>query len=301
MKRLKSRGLEERQRWTGRFFVLIWEIGFVWFILLPLVKSFIYSFNDVRITETGFKLEPVGFDKYLYIFNESPSYVENLTESLSSFFTSVPIIFALSLILGIVLNQEFPGRLAFRTIFFLPVIMSTGVILDFIKGNEAAAMMSNMATGGAGGGAGLINVTEIFDQMGIPLSVSELLSKYINTIFDLMWDCGVPIVLFIAGLQSIPESMFEAADVEGATAWERFWYITFPMLSNTSVLVMVFVAISFFVKSNNPVINQAFIVLQQQQVYSVSAAMLWTYFGIVIVLSAIVFLIIDFAWLRRLR
>ena len=301
MKRLKSRGLEERQRWTGRFFVLIWEIGFVWFILLPLVKSFIYSFNDVKITETGFKLEPVGFDKYLYIFDKSPSYVENLTESLSSFFTSVPIIFALSLILGIVLNQEFPGRLAFRTIFFLPVIMSTGVILDFIKGNEAAAMMSNMATGGAGGGAGLINVTEIFDQMGIPLSVSELLSKYINTIFDLMWDCGVPIVLFIAGLQSIPESMFEAADVEGATAWERFWYITFPMLSNTSVLVMVFVAISFFVKSNNPVIEQAFKVLQEQQVYSLSSAMLWTYFGIVVALSAIVFLIIDFAWLRRLR
>ena len=187
MKRLKSKGLEERQRWTGRKFVLIWEIGFIWFILLPLIKSFIYSFNNVMITETGFKLEPVGWDKYIYIFTESPSYTQNLTESLSSFFTSVPIIFALSLILGIVLNQEFPGRLAFRTIFFLPVIMSTGVILDFIKGNEAAAMMSNMATGG-GGGAGLINVVEIFDQMGLPESVSELLSKYINTIFDLMWD-----------------------------------------------------------------------------------------------------------------
>ena len=159
-------------------------------------------------------------------------------------------------------------------------------------------MMSSVA---GGGGAGLINVVEIFEDMGLPESVSELLSKYINTIFDLMWDCGVPIVLFIAGLQSIPSSMFEAADVEGATAWERFWYITFPMLSNTSVLVLVFVAISFFVKSNNPVINQAFIVLQEQQVYSTSAAMLWTYFGIVIALSAIAFLIIDYAMLRRWR
>lgn len=298
MKRVKMKGLEERRRWTGRKFVLIWEIGFIWFILLPLIKSFIYSFNDVRITENGFALDPVGLAKYQFILYESPSYMDNLTSSLSSYFTSVPIIFALSLILGIVLNQEFPGRLAFRTIFFLPVIMSTGVILEFIKGNEAASMMSNMATGG---GAGLVNVIEIFDQMGLPESVSELLGKYINTIFDLMWDCGVPIVLFIAGLQSIPDSMFEAANVEGASAWECFWYITFPMLSNTSVLVLVFVSISFFVKSNNPVIEQAFVVLQEQQVYSLSSAMLWTYFGIVIVLSAIAFLIIDFAWLRRYR
>ncbi|MBQ4332509.1 MAG: sugar ABC transporter permease [Clostridia bacterium] len=298
MKKRKQRGLVERQQWTGRKFVLIWEIGFVWFILLPLVKSFIYSFNNVRITTSGFQLEFIGLEKYQFIFYESPSYVDNLTSSLSSFFTSVPIIFALSLILGIVLNQEFPGRLAFRTIFFLPVIMSTGVILDFIKSNEAAAMMSSMATGG---GAGLINVVEIFDEMGLPQSVSELLAKYINTIFDLMWDCGVPIVLFIAGLQSIPASMFEAADVEGATAWERFWYITFPMLSNTSVLVLVFVAISFFVKSNNPVIDQAFTVLQEQQVYSTSAAMLWTYFGIVIALSALAFFLIDRFVLRRWR
>ena len=298
MKKRKQRGLVERQQWTGRKFVLIWEIGFVWFILLPLVKSFIYSFNNVRITTSGFQLEFIGLEKYQFIFYESPSYVDNLTSSLSSFFTSVPIIFALSLILGIVLNQEFPGRLAFRTIFFLPVIMSTGVILDFIKSNEAAAMMSSMATGG---GAGLINVVEIFDEMGLPQSVSELLAKYINTIFDLMWDCGVPIVLFIAGLQSSPASMFEAADVEGATAWERFWYITFPMLSNTSVLVLVFVAISFFVKSNNPVIDQAFTVLQEQQVYSTSAAMLWTYFGIVIALSALAFFLIDRFVLRRWR
>ena len=298
MKKRKQRGLVERQQWTGRKFVLIWEIGFVWFILLPLVKSFIYSFNNVRITTNGFELEFIGLEKYQFIFYESPSYVDNLTSSLSSFFTSVPIIFALSLILGIVLNQEFPGRLAFRTIFFLPVLMSTGVILDFIKSNEAANMMSSMATGG---GAGLINVVEIFDEMGLPQSVSELLAKYINTIFDLMWDCGVPIVLFIAGLQSIPASMFEAADVEGATSWERFWYITFPMLSNTSVLVLVFVAISFFVKSNNPVIDQAFTVLQEQQVYSTSAAMLWTYFGIVIVLSALAFLLIDRFVLRRWR
>ena len=298
MLRKKQRGLEERQSWTGRKFVLIWEIGFLWFILIPLVKSFIYSFNDVRITETGFQLDFVGLDKYRFIFLESATYTDNLTSSLSSFFTSVPIIFALSLILGVVLNQEFPGRLAFRTIFFLPVIMSTGVILDFIKTNEAAAMMSSVA---GGGGAGLINVVEIFEDMGLPESVSELLSKYINTIFDLMWDCGVPIVLFIAGLQSIPASMFEAADVEGATGWERFWYITFPMLSNTSVLVLVFVAISFFVKSNNPVIKQAFTMLQEQQVYSTSSAMLWTYFGIVIVLSAIAFFLIDRLVLRRWR
>lgn len=298
MKRRKQIGLVERQQWTGRKFVLIWEIGFVWFVLLPLVKSFIYSFNNVRISTNGFELEFIGLEKYQFIFYESASYVDNLTSSLTSFFTSVPIIFALSLILGIVLNQEFPGRLAFRTIFFLPVIMSTGVILDFIKSNEAASMMSSMATGG---GAGLINVVEIFDEMGLPQSVSELLAKYINTIFDLMWDCGVPIVLFIAGLQSIPASMFEAADVEGATGWERFWYITFPMLSNTSVLVLVFVAISFFVKSNNPVIDQAFTVLLEQQVYSTSAAMLWTYFGIVIVLSALVFLLIDRFVLRRWR
>lgn len=302
MRTKNKNSLVRKNRKTGRLFVLIWEIGFICFILIPLVESMIYSFSDVKIGIGGFKINFVGLEKYYYIFLESPKYVDNLLESITSFFTSIPIIFALSLILGIVLNQQFKGRMLFRSLYFIPVIMSTGIILDFIMANDTAEQMRALGQSTSGAYVtGPIDLSLIFMKMNIPDSVSELILGYIGTIFDLMWDCGVPIVLFIAGLQSVPTGMYEAATVEGVTSWENFWYITFPMLANTSVLVLVYIATAFFTKQNNPVIQQAFTVMQKEQVYSTSAAMLWAYFLIIIILSAIIFLLLDRLWLRRLR
>ena len=226
--------------------------------------------------------------------------MDNLLISISSFVYKIPIVFILSLIIAVILNPKFKGRTILRSIFFIPVIISTGVVLEFINGDSVMeGMRSATQNTDSVYLSGLIDFNKVFAEMGLPETATSLITGYANEIFNLIWNCGIQIVLFIAGLQSIPDQMYEVSRVEGATKWEEFWYITVPMLSNTMVLVLVYTAIDFCTNIDNPVITQAYTVLLQQQTYDVSAAMLWIYFAIVGSLLGIVFLIINKSILRR--
>ncbi len=267
----------QKKRMYGRMFILPWEIGFVLFFLVPLVQSFWFVFCTVSIGETNFDTEFTKFDNIKYIFGESAKYVDNLYDSLGSFAYSIPLVVALSLIVGVLLNQKFKGRIVFRSIFFLPVIIATGVVMTYIQGDATAeAMRSGSAEMSTNG----IDVTTILQGMHLSKEITDFLVGFVNQIFDLFWDCGVQIVLFISGLQSIPEQLYEVCRVEGANKWEEFWYVTFPMLSGTTVLVIIFTAIEIFTDSSNAVITQAYAAMQQQ-IYDRSAAMLWVYFALV--------------------
>jgi ABC-type sugar transport system permease subunit len=135
--------------------------------------------------------------------------------------------------------------------------------------------------------------------MGIPESVSMEVFKYVNAIFDLIWQCGVHIILFISGLQSIPESLYEVSKVEGATKWEEFWFVTIPCLGNTIVLVIIYSVIEFCVSTSNAVIQQAYTVLQKQQIYHYSSAMLWLYFVIVAMIIGVIFYLFNRLCLKK--
>ena len=266
----------QRRRMYGRMFILPWEIGFVIFFMIPLIQSLTFVFSKVDIGEYNFSTTWVGFDNLYRIFFVNSKYVDNLIESLTSFTYSIPLVVALSLIVGVLLNQKFKGRIVFRSIFFLPVIVATGVVMTYIQGDASAASMR----GGAEMAGSGVDVTAILEGMHLSTEITEFLVGFVNQIFDLFWDCGVQIVLFISGLQSIPEQLYEVCRVEGANKWEEFWYVTFPMLSGTTVLVIVFTAIEIFTDSSNAVITQAYAAMQQQ-IYDRSAAMLWVYFALV--------------------
>lgn len=285
----------QRKRMYGRMFILPWEIGFVIFFLIPLVQSLSFVFCKVTVGEFNFETEWTGLANIQYIFEESPKYVENLVDALTSFIYSIPLVVALSLIVGVILNQNFKGRIVFRSIFFLPVIVATGVVMTLLMGDteQTAAAVESMRGGGNG-----INVTAILEGMHLTPEITEFLVKFVNQIFDLFWDCGIQIVLFISGLQSIPEQLYEVCRVEGANKWEEFWYVTFPMLSGTTLLVMVFTAIEIFTDSSNLVMKQGLDLLKQTE-YSWSAAMLWVYFAIVgAILGLAVLLLQKFVFSR---
>lgn len=291
MRKSKGVSLEHYHSRNGFLFVLPWAIGFLLFFLIPILQSILFSFCDVNVGTSGFKLSFIGLKNFYYAFFESPKYVDNLVDTLYAFAYQIPIVIILSAIISIVLNSDFKGRTVFRALFFIPVIISTGVVMEYIAGDT---MMEDMrSVSGAGSSAyldGLIDFEKVFTQLNLPEKVTDIITKYVNDIFDLVWKCGIQILLFISGLQTIPDHLYEVAKVDGATKWEEFWYVTFPGLGNAIVLVLIYTGVDFCISNDNTVMSQAYTLLSQQQAYGKSSAMIWAYFVISTVIIALLFL-----------
>ena len=300
MKSQKIGSVEKRKSRNGFLFVLPWLVGCLLFFISPMLQSVAFSFSDVRVATDGLETNFVGLKNFLYVIYESPEYMNNFSESLSEFAYQVPVIIVLSLIIAICLNGKFKGRTFFRSLFFIPVIFATSVVMNFIAENvslegmrDTAGALQNVSVGSE------VNFESVFRQMGIPSSATKMVFRYINTIFNLIWQCGVHIILFISGLQSIPDQLYEVSRVEGASKWEEFWYITVPLLGNTIVLVFVFSVIEFCVRSDNAVVNQAYTVLLDQQIYGKSSAMLWFYFLIMAAIVGALYLLFNRSCLKK--
>lgn len=290
MKKIQS--LEKRKSRYGFLFVLPWFIGVLMFFIVPMIKSIWYSFCDVSLEAGGFSTVFVGLKQYKYIITEEPYYMDNLTSSLASYFTSLPIIIAVSLIIAIMLNTKFKGRIIFRMIYFLPAIIAGSMILDYLNGGTMS-MESISTTAGSAYVVNSVDFVELLADLNLPDEISKLISQYIASVFNLIWNCGIPIILFISGLQSIPETLYEASKVEGANKWEEFWYITIPMLANVILLVVVYVSLDLFTTENNSVITQAYTFMRNNVIYDTTAAMLWLYFLIMGAILGAVLLVVN--------
>lgn len=268
-------GIEARRRKHGFFFTLPWLIGIVIFFLFPLVQSIIYSFSKVKLTATGLNWDLQGLKNYSYLLFKDALFTENFKNGFLSFLYSFPLIMILSLILGILLNQKFKGRMFFRALYFLPVIIASGVIIELIFITRTGDIASTGTDESVRDG--MISVSAIIDWFGLPTNISDYINSVVSKIMDLVWNCGIQIVLWIAGLQAIPDSFYEVSKVEGATKWEEFWYITFPMLSRITILVAVFTAVELITAKTDPIMQQS-VIFSQAQKYGEASAMLWMYF-----------------------
>ena len=217
----------------------------------------------------------VGLKNYNYIVNEHTDYLNWLSKSVTNFVYSLPIIVLLSMVLALLLNQKFKGRLFFRALYFMPVIIASGVVIELISGMAGDDMTSSAVSESVSGG--MFSVQDVIAILDMPPQIAEYIQKIISNIFDLIWNSGIQTVLFLAGLQSIPSTLYEASKVEGATKWEEFWFITFPMLSNVTLLVMVYTMVELFV-SNSTVMVVKVYSLMRAAVYDETSAMMWFYF-----------------------
>ncbi len=300
MKRFQRKtGIERLKARYGCQFVAHWVVGLVLFFIIPIVNSLRYSFSEMSVTGEGIHMAFAGIRHYRDMLVSNGSYINNLVAALADMFTSLPIIMALSLILAVVLNQKFRGRLAARAIFFLPVIIASGVVINILKSGYIHAPLFNVTSGAEYEYGGLIDFNEILSNLQLPQQVTALFSKYLSNVFDLIWSCGIQLVLFLSGLQSIPAQLYEVSKIEGATKWEEFWYLTVPMLKDVILLVLVYTMIELFTAIDNPVIAQAYSIMKNDQIYDSSSAMLWGYFLVVGAVMGLVLLIYNRCCLRR--
>lgn len=292
----KARGIEELKSRYGLMFISPWIIGLIVFFLVPIFQSIFYSFCKVVVTSDGVQTTWIGLENYDDILNKDPNYLKILEESILSFAYSLPIILVLSLILAMMLNQKFRGRIFFRALYFLPVIIATGKVMGYIFTTTDEDLASMGVSGGMA--ASMISVEDLTGALNMGTEVAEFVSEAINNIFNLIWSCGIQIVLFLAGLQSIPASLYEASKVEGATKWEEFWFITFPMLSRITLLVGIFTMVELFVNERAPLVEQVYGKMRAGQ-YDVSSAMIWFYFIIACAIMGIVIFFFNKFILKR--
>lgn len=276
MKRKKKNvGITALKSRYGRMFTLPWLIGMIIFFIIPLFQAVRFSFSEVTIVPGGIENKFIGFANYKEILFSNPDYTNIVSKAITSFLYQLPIILLLSMVLAILLNQKFIGRTFFRVLYFLPVIIASGPVLSLLFFSSSSDL-SNLGASEAIS-TSLISVADIVADLGINGKAAFYITTMISRIFDLIWNCGIQIVLFLAGLQSIPSSLYEASRVEGATKWEEFWFITFPMLSEVTVLVGVYTMVQLITNDRSSIITLLYNNINSA-VYDTTSAMAWFYF-----------------------
>ena len=295
-KRKKHASLDRRKARAGWIFVLPFVIGFV-LIYLPIVYDSIrYSFYTMTPKlGGGMELTFVGWANYKTALFEDPNYVTTLLKGLGNMVFDIPMILIFSLFMAVLLNQKMAGRAVFRAIFFIPVILSTGIMESIEAQNVLSDYMDDAS--GIEDGSGGSTASEIVSSMDIEkmfqgMAVGEGLVTYvttaINNIYDIVNRSGVQMLIFLAGLQSISPAIYESVQIDGATSWETFWKITFPMISPMILVNAVYTIIDSFTTDSNVVMSFISSVYQQANGNVVSSAMAWMYFLIVIGIIALV-------------
>lgn len=253
----KKMSLSTRRGLNGYLFILPWLIGFIWFYLRSLIMSIQFSFSDLTVNPGGgYSLRYVGLDNFIYAFRVHATYKQVLTTSVGNMLVDVPLITFFSLFMAMLLNRKFKGRTLVRAIFFLPVILNSGAIMDAM--DLARSMMSGgisnssaeLAQSASGSGVSIEYYIQMFTALGLPTSIVEYVSGAVGRISDIINASGVQIIIFIAALQSIPGSMYEVAKIEGATAYETFWKVTFPMVLPHIITNVVYTVVDSFTQSD---------------------------------------------------
>ena len=285
-----ARGVRE-SLW-GYFFIFPWVVGICIFFLSGVANSLLYSFYNLKL-DNGLQLIPLTAEdangaqvyaplaNYISVFNKELNYPLTLANFAVSLILQLPVIIAFSLIIALMLNGRIRGRGFFRTIFFLPVIIATGPVMSQLtaQGVSSVPMVSQNV------------ITSVLT--GLPEFIATPISDLFSQLILILWNSGIQILIFLAGLQKVPTAMYEAAKIDGASAWETFWKITLPSLRSMILLNSIYTVVTLATNSTNPIIdliyNATYAVTKG---YSYAAAMTWMYTVVVAILLLITFLIV---------
>ncbi|MGZ9584244.1 carbohydrate ABC transporter permease [Paenibacillus marinisediminis] len=263
---------------VGYLFMLPWIIGFSLFVAFPIGWSLYNSFNKILITSDGFQYKWVGLDNYKQMLIVDNAYPIILISYFQEVIVIIPLILIFSFFVALMLNQKFPGRGFMRAVFFLPVIFATGQVLMelFTQGAGELPFIKEY------------KINELVEQIfygGLATTIIQVLSKAVI----ILWYSGVQILIYIAGFQTIPKTLYEAIRVDGASPWESFWKITFPSMVPFIGLNSIFTIVDLFTFPFNPVME----IVSRNMFspgtgYGYASAMAWLYFAIILLLLGVV-------------
>lgn len=291
--RFRKLSLEQKNRYYGLYFILPWFAGFLFLFMIPLLSSFRYSLSNLQVTDEGFSLKFIGLSNYREALLSHESYVRVLTESVMNIAINTPLVIIFSLFFAVLLNQKFRGRVIARAIFFLPVILASGIIASIENGDlmQSVVRSANDTTGGGLSFMKNLELTVMLVESGINVTLVEYLTGAVSRIYEIVSQSGVQILIFLAGLQSISPSLYEAAKIEGSTGYEAFWKITFPMISPLILTNLVYTIINSFISDDTSrlVVDTAF----KSFDFGLSAAMAWMYFAVIALVLWVTTLIVS--------
>lgn len=307
-KSARPASLDKRKARAGWFFVLPFIVGFV-LIYLPIIfDSIKFSFHEIDPVRTGgYTLTWVGIQNYQKALFENADYVKTLVSGMQQLILEVPSIVIFSLFIAVLLNDKIAGRAAFRAILFVPVILSTGLIESIDAQNNLMEFMDSEA--GIDNGTGqstaaqlsaAIDLEALFANMKVGTGLVEYVAGAVDGISTIINRSGVQILIFLAGLQSISPAIYESCKIDGATTWETFWKITFPMISPMILVNAIYTIIDAFTSESNKVMQLVDSVYSQPDGNVLSSAMAWMYFLIVIlILAAVAGIMSAFVFYQR--
>ena len=292
-KQKKLAGLQRRKAISGYLFILPFIIGFLAFMVKPLFQSLYMSFCDVQVSPEGITNVFIGIDNFLRAFTVDTEFNRLLLEEISRMCINALAIMVFSFFVALILNQKFKGRALVRAIFFLPVILSSGVILGVEYDNALLASVQSMVEETTNTASVSDAIQDILMTTGIGVSAFEVVFDIVDGIYDVAIASGIQIIIFLSGLQTISTNMYEAASIEGCTAWESLWKITFPMISSLFLVNWIYTIVDFCMRTDNEVIDKISTQMITHINYGFASAMSWIYFLIVIAIIGVSSFIIS--------
>lgn len=275
----------KREALIGYMLVLPWIIGFLLFMAYPLFFSLYMSFNKVAITPYGIETTYLGWSNYKDAFLTDPEFMQKLLLFVKSTVVMIPIVIVFSLFVALLINQPIRGRQFFRAIFFLPVVITSGEVVQelFAQGAATIPLMDE---------SGVIAYLE----NNLPTAWSDPLVDIIKRFILILWYSGVQILIFLAALQKVNTQVYEAAAIDGASPWVIFWKITLPEIKPFILVNLIYTTVDLFTNTSSDVIK-----LIQDNMFQVgtgfgySSALAWIFFAVILAVLLIV------AWFFRNR
>jgi ABC-type sugar transport system permease subunit len=282
IKKKKTSKLKSREALYGYLFVSPWVVGALIFVLIPLAQSFYYSLCNVKMKPSGRVFEFAGIANYQGIFLQDLYFVQSLLSYLLNTLLAMPVIVVFSLIIALLLNGKIKLKGFFRTVYFLPVIIVSGPVMSQLA-SQGAATIPSMNTN---------VITNILSNMLPDFMVTPIVNLFANMIM-ILWYSGVQILIYLAAIQKIDTSLYEAAKIDGGSGWECFWKITLPMIKPMTLLNAIYTVIFLSNNEQNSVINLIYTnMFAASRGYGFASAMAWMYAVIVTIIVGITALVL---------
>lgn len=288
-RKLFKLSLKQKQNYTGYIWVAPFIIGFIFFFLAPMLQSFRFSVSELNFTTDGYELKYVGLENFKYALTVDPDFNQHFTETILGILINIPAVILFSFFIASVLNQEFKGRTLARAIFFLPVILTAGVLHELEV--EDLMYLTTRDRGNILLSAGMVR--DFFLDMRLPRAIIDYVIIAASNIPQIIEYSAIPILIFLAGLQSVPAHLYECAKIEGATGWEMFWKITFPLVSPLFLTNVIFITVYSFTAPGNSLVGYISSLTWGRGIFGVSVAMSLMYFLAISLILLVVGFILE--------